>query len=345
MAHVLHILPDMRIGGRERMVAALLRDLPGQGIATSAATLDPVADDAACVPCAPLPVRVPADVLAGHGATLGADIWHIHGANLAARLFAEGAVPPGVATVLTLHMGMEKSWRWLSAIRRALRRVDRLVAVSEPLARLYGRIGGRGVNIIRPAADVAARERRAATPATLRFAMLSRLHPVKGHITALAAMDRLIAEGRVAELHVAGEGPLAPMLCSAAAARPWLHLHGAVADPGAFLADVDILLHPSLREGSPLAVMEAMATGLPVIASAVGGVPDLISDAGVLVPPRRPRLLTAAMVRLADDPELCGDLGRRAGARAMDWHPERQAAAYTREYDALRRLRGIAAAA
>jgi len=84
----------------------------------------------------------------------------------------------------------------------------------------------------------------------------------------------------------------------------------------AFIAACDVLVQPSLTEGLPNAVLEAMAAGRPVIASRVGGVPELVVDGetGLLVPPADPDALARAIVALLDDPDLGARLGA-AGAR------------------------------
>lgn len=79
-----------------------------------------------------------------------------------------------------------------------------------------------------------------------------------------------------------------------------------------FLLDADIFIHPSYREGMPMAVLEAMACGLPIVASRVGGVPDLIQNDvnGILVEPGKIEQLVDAICRLAKDPELRSSMGK-----------------------------------
>jgi glycosyltransferase involved in cell wall biosynthesis len=79
---------------------------------------------------------------------------------------------------------------------------------------------------------------------------------------------------------------------------------------------MDVLVVPSLTEGSPLIVLEAMAAGVPVVASAVGGIPDQIGhgEAGILVPPSDPDALGEALGALLQDPAYArrlGEAGRR----------------------------------
>jgi radical SAM protein with 4Fe4S-binding SPASM domain len=93
-----------------------------------------------------------------------------------------------------------------------------------------------------------------------------------------------------------------------------VHFVGHVQDVPGLLAASDLFCYPSLADGMPNAVVEALAMGLPVIASAVGGVPELIADgeSGLLVTPQDVRQLTQSITRLLDDEPLASRLGARA---------------------------------
>ena len=79
------------------------------------------------------------------------------------------------------------------------------------------------------------------------------------------------------------------------------------------MREVDVFVHPSLTEGTPNAVIEAMAHGLPVVATAVGGLPDFVTEeVGILVPAGDGRALGEAMTRLAGDAALRKRMGRAA---------------------------------
>src|SRR5204863_7072488 len=89
---------------------------------------------------------------------------------------------------------------------------------------------------------------------------------------------------------------------------------GHVEDVPALLGTADAFVLPSLSEAFPNAAIEAMAAGLPVVASRVGGLPDLVDEGrtGVLVPPSDPRALADALTALIADPEAATALGRAA---------------------------------
>lgn len=102
----------------------------------------------------------------------------------------------------------------------------------------------------------------------------------------------------------------------------WLGVTSARGMPGVYAA-ADVLVVPSLQEACPLVVLEGLASGLPIVASRVGGVPELASAGNaLLVPPADSGALTDAMRRLAADPALRRQLGQGAwtAARGLTWH-------------------------
>jgi glycosyltransferase involved in cell wall biosynthesis len=102
-------------------------------------------------------------------------------------------------------------------------------------------------------------------------------------------------------------------------------------------AGFDIAVQASESEGLPNAILEAAAAGLPIVATAVGGTPEVIEDGrtGLLVEPRDPLALAAAIDRLAEDPGARRRLGEAAAVRARDFSPEALAEATVRLYRSL----------
>ena len=153
-----------------------------------------------------------------------------------------------------------------------------------------------------------------------RFICVGRLSSEKGQRILLEAFRALRERGIAAELELVGDGPERGALEAAADA---LGLGGAVAFAGALpedrtlarIAQADVVVLPSFMEGLPMVLIEAMALGKPAIASAVAGIPELVSDRvnGLLVRASDWRALADAMAELAGDPALRGRLGA-AGA-------------------------------
>jgi glycosyltransferase involved in cell wall biosynthesis len=96
---------------------------------------------------------------------------------------------------------------------------------------------------------------------------------------------------------------------------------GVRSDVNRVLASLDVAVSTSKREGSPLAVMEYMAAGLPVVATSVGGVPDIVADGdtGILVPPDDVAALAEAIARLLRSPELRREMGEAGRARQQQF--------------------------
>jgi glycosyltransferase involved in cell wall biosynthesis len=152
---------------------------------------------------------------------------------------------------------------------------------------------------------------------------VGRLSPEKDHPTLLRAVA---LAGRAAPLRweVAGNGP-----CRAALERLAAELGlgdrvrflGEVADVPALLGRASVFVLPSLTEGLSLTLLEATARGLPVVATRVGGNPEVVVDGetGLLVPPGAPAALAGAVLRLLDDPATARRLGA-AGRRRVETH-------------------------
>jgi colanic acid/amylovoran biosynthesis glycosyltransferase len=150
----------------------------------------------------------------------------------------------------------------------------------------------------------------------------------KGHVHLIDALA-LLAEGHPSiELDLVGDGPERDRIAGRARERgvaQRVRLHGARSseDVRATLARARVFALPSVRlrsgrmEGIPVALMEAMASGVPVVASRLSGVPELVEDGvtGLLVPPGEPSALAAAMARILDDDALAAELTRSARER------------------------------
>lgn len=172
------------------------------------------------------------------------------------------------------------------------------------------RIGnGIDVEAYRPARpdEKAALRRELGLPAGPLVAYAGRLAPEKGPDVLVDAWPRVVAAVQGARLLVLGEGALATSLAQRAAelgVSATIDLRGPVADTAPYLRAADAFVLPSRTEGMPVAMLEAMACALPVVATSAGGTPEFLDDGvtGRLVRPEDPPALAAALVEALRGP-------------------------------------------
>jgi glycosyltransferase involved in cell wall biosynthesis len=165
-----------------------------------------------------------------------------------------------------------------------------------------------------------------------RLLCIGRLIPIKGHLVLLRALAQ--ARLRVPDLvlDIAGRGPLEPALKSFArelGIEEAVRFLGFVSPVQRAIEDAAIVVVPSLGEGFGMVALEAMERARPVIASAVGGLPEIVADGetGLVVPPADAEALAEAMVALAGDLRRSAAMGVAGRARALaEFPPERSAA-------------------
>jgi glycosyltransferase involved in cell wall biosynthesis len=173
-----------------------------------------------------------------------------------------------------------------------------------------------------------------------------RLAPEKDYLSLTEAFARARSEIPQLAAAVLGDGPLAEELCKTTRARgvAGLHFHGYRADAVSLLTAFDVFVQPSLTEGISLSVIEAMAAGLPIIATSVGGNPEAVGygEAGILVPPRDVEALTQAILSLERDADLRRRLAEAARGRVRThFSIEATARAYEQLYIEQARRRGV----
>lgn len=158
---------------------------------------------------------------------------------------------------------------------------------------------------------------------------VGRLSIEKGHAFLLDAVAQVAAPVPNIRLAIVGDGPQRASLEQQARKLRidgLVHFAGFLRDVQPWMQAFDVLVNPSLTEGLPNVLLEAMALGTPVVATAVGGVPDLLGGdpCGLLIPPGNSHALAAAVLEFHCDPALADRLVRAAHARVGDYSPERQ---------------------
>lgn len=310
---ILHVLCDLSPGGAERLVLELCRR-HAPDIAPRVATvqgLGALEDDF---------VAAGFPVVAGgrrrRGLGLGAiarlralmrdvDVVHTHlfagdtWGRIAARTLRD------VPVIVTTEHNVNRDETWQVHVKRALAPGSALVAVSEAVAQHAAHVERIGpMRVIPNGVDLDRFGAHRGSDGT-RVLAIGRRTPQKGFDVLVDALP----EGLT--LDIAGEGPWTT-------AHPRVRLLGRREDIPALLATADVLAVPSRWEGFGLAAAEGLAAGVPVIASDVDGLREVVGDAGLLVPAEDPRALHAALVALRDDPALRTALGARGRARAAE---------------------------
>ncbi len=258
------------------------------------------------------------------------DVLHAH--NL---FFSSTAIAPLLRHALkrplvtTLHLGSPKQLGGATALlvscyertigRAIIRSSDRLIAVSEAVARHAVHLGAKpeAVRVIANGVDA----QRFQPPqrrgnGAFRIACVGRLVFNKGPQFLIEAVPQVLQAHPNAEFILVGDGPLRARLEERARAlniSHRVHFLGTRPDVATILQACDVLVRPSLLEGMPLAVLEAMACGLPVVATPVSGTSELVKggENGLLVRPADPDDLAGAILRLAEDEALRKAQGRR----------------------------------
>jgi glycosyltransferase involved in cell wall biosynthesis len=275
------------------------------------------------------------------------DVFHVHVGTGSenwdgARLARASGVP---AIVQTQHLPyLVAHPRKRRAFHCSIEPVDRIIAVSEGLRRTYIRVGvppGRIVTVPNGVAPAAEPPDRAAARRVLGLdddqpvvLTVARLTHMKGQHVLLDAVPGLAARFPGLAVVLIGDGPLRERLTAQAAALgvgSAVRFLGHRADARRLLPAADIFALPSRHEGMPLAALEAMATGLPVVATRVIGTDEVVEDGvtGLLVRPADPVMLEAALAALLADTAQRRAQGQAGHRRWRECFTRRRMAAAT----------------
>ncbi len=267
------------------------------------------------------------------------EIVHMHFGGRSVRWLARAGTRARI--VVHLH-GRILEARGLSLVTHSGRGADAVIAVSRAVAE---RVVGRRPLVVYPGVPLPETSGPLVPPrgstTKVIIGTAGRLLPLKGFVYLVRAVASLRVEFPNLVLEIAGSGPERAALEREAerlGLSDGVRFLGWVEELAAVLARWDVFVLPSLEEAFPIAVLEAMAAGLPVVASAVGGIPELVEDGrtGWLVPPADARLLAERLRALLLDASQRRALGEAGQARARDhFSLERMVAAIAAIYDGI----------
>lgn len=278
---------------------------------------------------------------------IGADVVHAHNDTamfyaVLASLFRADSKPRVVATFHTWPTHPTRAARYLN--RLAGRRACCVSASSELADRLLqtGWLNRcltvwNGVDLreYTPAGPKGRwREKLGLDTRQVLVGHVARFDPIKRHVDLLDAAKLLRNTMPEVRLVLVGRGPVHDEICRQGLDLPNVLFLSSVAEMAPFLRSLDMMVLCSDHEVAPLVLLEAMACGLPVIATGVGGVPHLLDygRAGILIPPRDPPALASAIERLAHAPEERARFSAAAENRAAAFSFEVEWAAYRALY-------------
>jgi glycosyltransferase involved in cell wall biosynthesis len=334
---ILHIIGGGEVGGAEQHLLTLLNAIDRNCFTPHLICLTPG-------PFAPLacqskiltktfPMHFPLDLSPLSGIIRLArqkkiNLIHTHGsrANLLGRL---GAKWLGVPCLTTVHSSLAHDYLSPWSARTALG-LDRLtlsltagiITVSEYLAKEVASRGGRNIVTIYNGqtpisfADPSSSRRRfrlkwGIPTDALIIGTIGRLHPAKGQIYLIKTAAQLYLKYSNLHLLLIGDGPLRQDLELELKRNPVPHtITGYLPQAYEALPAMDLFVLPSVSEGMGLVLLEAMQAGVPIVASAVGGIPEVIRDGkdGLLVPPGNVAGFSSACSKIIDNPDLAKSL-------------------------------------
>lgn len=360
---VVQLIPDLGVGGAERMLLNLVGALDRERVETTVVSLYERSGTAIevdlegqGVPVLYLGKRIGFDLRTIKAVKsvirrLAPHVVHTHRSALAylvpTLLFNRLPVVHTLHNVAKHEVPFVHRWAHSAAFRLGAAPVAIGAEVDASFRRVYGRGTHATIPIGIPlsrfarahASRQAWRQREAIPIDAFVLTCVARFAPQKNILTLLEAFATFAVEVPNALLVLVGDGPARSDIENAVASKG---LGGRVRillqrrDVPEVLGASDVFVLSSDWEGTPVSIMEAMAAGLPVVATAVGGVPDLIAEGvtGRLAPPRDPRALATKMLEMALDRQARERMGRACARYA---HDSLDVAAMARRYETLYR--------
>lgn len=346
---ILHIIGGGEIGGAEGHVLSLLKGMTGSCFEPHLVCLTPGPFSALAtnhnIPTHIFPMHFPLDLsplpqLIGWSKKQAIDLIHTHGsrANLLGRLSARWL---GLPCVTTVHSSLAHDYLspWSARLALGLDRLtlpltSGIITVSDYLAREVALRGGKKIKTIyngysfnsSPPDRASAREffrKQWGIPArALVVGTIGRLHPTKGQIYLIQAARQLQLKFPNLHLLLIGDGPLRQELSQELHNSSLPHtLTGYLPSAYEALPAMDLFVLPSVSEGMGLVLLEAMQAGIPIVASAVGGIPEVIRDGreGLLVPAEDVSELISACTTVLENSNLSESLIRAGLSRCTDF--------------------------
>lgn len=366
---VLHIIDNLRLGGGQTALLGLLRNLDRGKVASTVVSLrggDFLLRDIEATGASVYSLRGDSLSLACAVPTvlrlirrLRIQIVHTHLEGAKVVGYVATRLARGTAFVCHEQNDVTTTNYPMWVQRPFARRADMVIGVSESVTqgamRSYALKPGRYCTVYNstdldaidkaPASDV--RRELALSRSCRVIGFAGRLVEQKGLMYLLEAMPAVLARHPDCHLVVAGDGPLRAHLEERSASAGLSHhvtFLGRRSDIYGILKGLDVYVHPSLWEGLPMAVMEAMGACRPVVATAVDGTPEVVDDGktGLLVPPRDAPRLAKAISAMLGAPERARAMGRAGRQRVEECFSYRASARRVEAvYEQLLRRRGI----
>jgi glycosyltransferase involved in cell wall biosynthesis len=350
---IVQVINSLDTGGAEKLALQLHARFLARGHVSSLVALSgPVPDGAPGVwtagmgsPYSPTVLTALADLPAGAGFDC-ADIIHVH--LFPSQFLTPLALPALSARLVTTEHSTANRRRgsvpgWLLDCW-TYSRYNRVACVSPASAAALGawmpgvrerlRVVPNGIDLSLFRTDPA----RGAANSTPAMLSVGRLITAKNYCVSLETVARLLYRGRKLVYRIAGDGPLRAELGQRArdlGIADSVEFLGTVTDVAGLMASADIFFMPSSREGFGLATVEAMASGLPVVAADIPGLGDLLGrdgTCGLLAPPESPDDFAAHIERLLENPTLRRSIGEAGRRKACEYDIEVTADCYLRLY-------------